>query len=72
MQPTVDGYYWYRIYINLPGGGNVDQWKLGKVIGRHFQCWGTVNLIPLDCPYLKRAIWSGPVEPPPIQPVTSS
>lgn len=62
-KPTTDGYYWYRNWINLDGGGHVRDWKLAKVIGDKVQCFGTANLIPLDCPYLKNAIWE-PATPP--------
>lgn len=58
-----DGYYWYRNWISLRGGGHVDEWKLARVIGGKVQRLGSEALIDQDCPYLRHSMWVR-VEPP--------
>lgn len=52
-----DGYYWFRNWINLRGGGHVDVWKIGRVVGGKVQRFGSDSLIDLNCPYLQHALW---------------
>ncbi len=58
-----DGYYWFRNWINLRGGGHVDRWKLARVTGGRVQRLGSEALIDQDCPYLRHALWVR-IEPP--------
>lgn len=58
-----DGYYFYRNWINLRGGGHVDEWKLARVIGGRVQRLGSEALIDHDCQYLRHSMWVR-IEPP--------
>ena len=52
-----DGYYWFRNWINLRGGGHVDEWKLARIIGGKVQQPGSEATLDLGCPYLRHALW---------------
>jgi len=52
-----DGLYWYRVWINLRGGGYVDEWKLARIVGGKVQQFGSDGLLDLGCPYLRHALW---------------
>lgn len=52
-----DGFYWFRNWINLRGGGHVDVWKLARVVGGRVQRFGSEALIDQDCPYLRHSMW---------------
>lgn len=52
-----DGYYFYRNWINLRGGGHVDVWKLARIVGGKVQRLGSDGLIDQDCPYLRHSMW---------------
>lgn len=52
-----DGFYWYRPFINLRGGGHVDEWKLAQIVGGKVQRPGTELVIDVACPYLRNALW---------------
>ena len=58
-----DGYYWFRNWINLRGGGHVDRWKLARVVGGKVQQFGSDALIDQDAPYLRHSMWVR-IEPP--------
>lgn len=66
MAPTEDGHYWLRIWINLDGGGLVDEWRMAKIEGGVVSFIGSTAKMPLTAPYLKRAVWSDKVIPPPV------
>lgn len=66
MTPNKDGYYWFRNWINLDGGGLVDEWKMAKIEGGLVLLVGSNTRMPPDAPYLKRAVWDGPIVPPPV------
>ncbi len=52
-----DGFYWYRPFINLRGGGHVSEWKLARVVGGKVWRVGTESVIDAGCPYLRDALW---------------
>ena len=52
-----DGYYWYRNFVNLDGGGHVGEWKLARIISGLVQRPGTESVIDVACPYLRHALW---------------
>ena len=65
VEPTSleDGYYWFRNYINLRGGGHADEWQLARIVVGRVQRFGSAGIIDPDCPYLRRALWVR-IEPP--------
>lgn len=52
-----DGYYWFRNWINLRGGGHVGVWKMACVVGGKVQRFGSEALLDQTCPYLRHALW---------------
>ena len=58
-----DSYYWFRNFINLRGGGYVDEWKLARVIGGRVQQFGSEAMLDQNCEYLRHSIWVR-IEPP--------
>ena len=58
-----DGHYWYRNFINLRGGGHVDEWKLAQIVGGKFRRIGVKAEWEQDCEYLRNALWAR-IEPP--------
>ena len=52
-----DGHYWYRNFINLRGGGHVDEWKLAQIVGGKFRRIGVKAEWEQDCDYLRNALW---------------
>ncbi len=61
-----DGYYWYRNFINLDGGGHVDEWKMARIVGGKFRQIGVTAEWEQDCEYLWNALWVR-VEPPHVE-----
>lgn len=61
-----NGWYWYRLFVNLRGGCYHYRWQPALVEDGGIRLWGTDAPIPLDAPILKNALWSGPIEPPPL------
>ena len=64
-----DGHYWYRNFINLPGGGHVQDWKLAEIVGGKFRRIGVKAEWEQDCDYLLNALWVR-IDPPPPRPAT--
>lgn len=58
-----DGFYWFQNFINLDGGGHVDEWKLARINRGRVQRFGSEAVIDLGCPYLRHARWVK-IEPP--------
>lgn len=52
-----DGFYWFRNWINLRGGGHVRRWKLAQVVGGRVRVVGSVSELDQGCPYLRNALW---------------
>ena len=52
-----DGWYWFRNFINLRGGGHVDVWKLARVIGGKVERFGSDALLDQNCEYLRHSMW---------------
>ena len=52
-----DGYYWYRNFVNLTGGGHVGEWKLARIVRGRVQRVGSAAVIDRGCPYLRNALW---------------
>ena len=52
-----DGYYWYRNFVNLDGGGHVGEWKLARIVRGRVQRVGSAAVIDRGCPYLRDALW---------------
>ena len=52
-----DGYYWFRNFINLRGGGHVDVWKMARVVGGLVWRVGSEAEWQQDCDYLRDAVW---------------
>ncbi len=52
-----DGFYWFRNWINLPGGGHVGEWKLARVVRGQVQVFGSDAWLDPACPYLRDALW---------------
>lgn len=61
-----DGYYWFRNYINLDGGGHVDEWKVAQIVGGKVRLMGITVPWEQDCDYLRNALWVR-VEPPQVE-----
>src|SRR5437763_1395272 len=58
-----DGWYWYRNFIPLRGGGYNHEWRIARVEAGRVQ---PIGMKPLDpgCRYLQHALWHR-LEPPP-------
>lgn len=52
-----DGFYWFRNFINLRGGGHVRRWKLAQVVGGRVRVVGSASELDQGCPYLRNALW---------------
>ena len=61
-----DGHYWYKDFLNLPGGGYSRDWKLAEIIDGKFRQIGLKAVWEQDCGYLKNALWVR-IDPPPPQ-----
>ena len=60
-----DGYYWFKDYLNLPGGGYGQDWKLARIVGGRFRQIGVTAEWEQDCDYLRDALWVKLDPPPP-------
>ena len=60
-----DGYYWFKDFLNLPGGGYGREWKLAQIAGGKFRQVGVAAEWQQDCDYLRDALWVKLVPPPP-------
>ena len=61
-----DGHYWYKDFLNLPGGGHGEEWKLAQIVGGKFRQIGLNAEWEQDCGYLRNALWVR-IDPPPSQ-----
>jgi hypothetical protein len=61
-----EGWWWTRIFIPLRGGHYHYEWLPAFVQQSRVQLWGSSTTIPLTAPVLWNALWSGPIEPPPL------
>lgn len=61
-----DGHYWFKNFINLPGGGYVDEWKMAQIVGGKVRLIGITVAWDQDCEYLRNALWVR-VEPPHVE-----
>lgn len=52
-----DGYYWFKNFVNLRGGGHVRRWKLAQVVGGRVRVVGSASELDQGCPYLRHALW---------------
>ena len=52
-----DGHYWYKDFLNLPGGGYGRDWKLAEIVGGRFRQIGLNAVWDQDCDYLRNALW---------------
>ena len=59
-----DGHYWYKDFLNLPGGGYSRDWKLAEIIDGKFRQIGVKAEWEQDCDYLLNALWVR-IDPPP-------
>jgi hypothetical protein len=59
-----DGYYWFKSFINLDGGGHVDEWKLAQIVVGKFRRIGSTAEWEQGCDYLRNALWVR-LDPPP-------
>ena len=59
-----DGHYWYKDFLNLPGGGHGEEWKLAQIVGGKFRQIGLNAEWEQDCGYLRNALWVR-IDPPP-------
>ena len=59
-----DGHYWYKDFLNLPGGGYSRDWKLAEIVGGRFRQIGLNAEWEQDCGYLRNALWVR-IDPPP-------
>jgi len=59
-----DGHYWYKDFLNLPGGGYSRDWKLAEIIDGKFRQIGVKADWEQDCDYLLNALWVR-IDPPP-------
>ena len=60
-----DGYYWFKDFLNLPGGGYGREWKLAQIAGGKFRQVGVAAEWQQDCDYLRDALWVKLVPPQP-------
>lgn len=61
-----DGHYWFRNFLDLRGGGHVDEWRMAEVVGGKVRQIGVAAEWEQDCEYLRHAIWVR-AEPPPVE-----
>ena len=61
-----DGYYWYRPFVNLTGGGHVDAWKLAQAEAGRVRLIGSGAERDQDCEYLRDALWVR-IDPPRVE-----
>lgn len=61
-----DGCYWFKNFIDLPGGGHVGEWKVAEIVGGKFRQIGVTAEWEQDCDYLRNAVWVR-VEPPHVE-----
>ncbi len=60
-----DGCYWFKDFLNLPGGGYGHDWKLAQIVGGMFRQVGVAAEWKQDCDYLRDALWVRLDPPPP-------
>ena len=61
-----DGHYWFRNYINLDGGGHVDEWQMAEIAVGKVRLIGMTAEWEQNCEYLRNALWVR-VEPPHVE-----
>lgn len=61
-----DGHYWYRNWINLDGGGHVDEWKMAEIVGGKVKLIGVTAEWEQHCDFLRNALWVR-IDPPPTE-----
>lgn len=61
-----DGHYWFRNFLDLRGGGHVDEWRMAEVVGGKVRQVGVTAEWEQDCDYLRHAVWVR-VEPPQVE-----
>lgn len=61
-----EGWIWVRYFVPLRGGHWHYEWLPARVEHGRVQLWGSSCSIPLTAPILWNAMWSGPIEPPPL------
>jgi len=64
MTPTIDGFYWYRLWTPLRGGHYHHEWLPARIEGGKVQLFGSDKLIPADAPILQNAMWGEQIEQP--------
>lgn len=61
-----DGHYWFRNFIDLPGGGHVGEWKMAEIVGGKVRQIGATAEWEQECEYLRHATWVR-AEPPQVE-----
>jgi hypothetical protein len=62
-----DGWYWCRLWVNLRHGAYNHSWLPARILNGRVQLFGSSTLKPADAPVLENALWSGPIQPPPLE-----
>lgn len=66
-QPILqDGWFWVKLFVPLKGGHYHHSWEPARVEAGKVRLFRSGTPVPLDAPILKNALWSGPIQQPPL------